>query len=304
MADLNDQFSQLLRQQDFPPGCLYVVGTPIGNLADITYRAAFILANVDGIACEDTRHTAILLNHLGLQKPLLALHDHNEREASETLISHLEAGQRWAYVSDAGTPGISDPGGRLVDSCAQHNLRIIPIPGPSAIATLISASGKGMNQSDGQFQFLGFLPTKGKELQRALLSIDTSHLATLIYEAPQRIEATLKHLHETMTDHSRELIIGRELTKKFETITRIPIASVPTWLTSENEFRGEFVILIEGASAVNELNSEKSAASIQLAKVLSKFLGSKQIAEVLSEVGTISKKDAYQLALDIKKPAE
>lgn len=302
MADVSDQFSKLL-QQDFPKGSLYVVATPIGNLADITYRAAFILANVDGIACEDTRHTAVLLNYLGLQKPLLAIHDHNEREASQIIIKHLQNGQRWAYVSDAGTPGISDPGGRLVDSCASQNLRIIPIPGPSAIAALISASGKAINQSDGRFQFFGFLPTKGKELQQIIHKIDRSELASVIYEAPQRMATTLNHLKEGIADSLREIIIGRELTKKFETISRFPISDIPKWLETQKEFRGEFAIVIEGSPINKETSAEISDETMHLAKTLSSYLGSKQIAEIIAEMGLMSKKDAYQLALELKKPA-
>ena len=148
------------RNQNVPPGALYIVATPIGNLADMTIRGIHILSVVDGIACEDKRHTANLLSSYGIQRPLMALHQHNEHEASELLLQKLKSGERWAYVSDAGTPGVSDPGAILVKLARNAGVQVIPIPGASAITALISASGELFQQQDGQFHFWGFLPQK------------------------------------------------------------------------------------------------------------------------------------------------
>lgn len=297
-----NHFQQQLNQQDFPAGALYIVATPIGNMADITFRAHHILENVDGIACEDTRHTSILLRQLGINKPLLALHEHNERAMAEKLVGYLQSGQRWAYVSDAGTPGISDPGSRLVEVCTHNGVRSIPIPGASAVSAIISASGKGMNTSEGKFQFLGFLPMKAKARDLTMLQIDIASMATIIYEAPQRIATTLNALHSSISDKDREIVIGRELTKKFETISRISIKEIPEWIATQTESRGEFVLLIEGVSKTVEVSEHGEFELAALSRVLSKHIGSKQIAEVISEITTMSKKDAYQLVLDTKKP--
>lgn len=295
----NQIFDQLSRQ-DFPQGALYIIATPIGNLADITFRATYSLNLVDGIACEDTRHSQVLLNQLGIQKPLLAVHEHNEREASENLVKLLQEGQRWAYISDAGTPGISDPGGKLVQTCLTHGIRVIPIPGPSAISTLASVAGAALDQGRGLFQFLGFAPIKGKEQTEFFDRIEHTSLGSIFYETPQRIEKTLELLQTSISDQQRKVVIGRELTKKFETITHLAIAELSNWIKSNEQLRGEFVILVSGA--VTNIQSQSIDHKIlELANQLSAMLGSKQIAEVLANHFEISKKDAYQIALNAKK---
>lgn len=304
MTDLTtplfNQVLEQLKRQEFPLGSLYIVATPIGNLADITLRASFILNLVDGIACEDTRHSQVLLNQLGIHKPLLAIHEHNEREASSQLIKHLQQGQRWAYISDAGTPGISDPGSKLVDSCVKENIRVLPIPGPSAVAAMASVAGHAIELSQGRFQFLGFIPTKGKEQSYFLELIESSHLCSIFYEAPQRIHKTLALLQTCITDDSREIVIGRELTKKFETISRLQLCDLSEWLNADDESRGEFVIMVSGANLTFEQASTTDPKVLALAHSLSKVLGSKQVSEVLSEHYSIPKKDAYQIALQYK----
>ena len=307
MTDLVSQtlntMQQQLQQQDLPNGALYIVATPIGNMADISFRAVHVLNHVDGIACEDTRHTAPLLSSLGIHKPLLALHEHNEREAAEKLAAYLKEGQRWAYVSDAGTPGISDPGARLVDACIAHGLRVIPIPGASALTSIASIAGSAINNSNGEFQFLGFFPSKTKEQKEFIHHLNTAPIASVFYESPHRITATLNTLIESISDQNRKVVIGRELTKKFETIEYLKVHEIAAWLEKKPNLRGEFAIIVGPSIQDTPSNLQTTFNALELIKALEPHMGSKQIAEVLNQVADISKKDAYQLALDNKKPA-
>jgi 16S rRNA (cytidine1402-2'-O)-methyltransferase len=295
-----------LEQQLMPSHSLYMVGTPIGNLGDITYRAVHILKNVDGIACEDTRHTSNLLNAIGIQKPLLAIHEHNEIEAANNLITRLKNGERWAYVCDAGTPGISDPGAKLTDEVRKADLKIIPIPGPSAVSTLVSVAGQLTAHAQTGFQFIGFLPLKGKDRKDALAILEKNNLSVIFYESPQRIKNTLTEIFENISDKSRNLVIGRELTKKFEAITYSQIQDIPQLLSSHFEERGEFCIILGGANKLSKLQTldkgEIEVDPLRLIKALSPFVGSKQIAEIFSNAGLMSKKAAYELSLQTKNP--
>jgi 16S rRNA (cytidine1402-2'-O)-methyltransferase len=295
-----------LEQQLMPTHSLYVVGTPIGNLGDISYRAVYVLQHMDGIACEDTRHTANLLKALGLHKPLISLHEHNESEASGHLISKLQQGERWAYVCDAGTPGISDPGARLTDHVRNANLQVIPIPGPSAVSTLMSVAGQRTHASYSGFQFVGFLPLKGKERNEIFSWIEKSSLPTVFFEAPQRVKKTLLEFYEKISDKDRTLVLGRELTKKFEQISFFKIEDIPEFVKTNFEERGEFCILLSGANPLlkNQLLSQDEIAvdPQELIKAMSSQLGSKQIAEILCAAGLMSKKAAYDLSLQIKNP--
>jgi len=295
-----------LEQQLMPSHSLYMVGTPIGNLGDITYRAVHILKNVDGIACEDTRHTSNLLNAIGIQKPLLAIHEHNEIEAANNLITRLKNGERWAYVCDAGTPGISDPGAKLTDEVRKADLKIIPIPGPSAVSTLVSVAGQLTAHAQTGFQFIGFLPLKGKDRKDALAILEKNNLSVIFFESPQRIKNTLIEIFENISDKSRNLVIGRELTKKFEAITYSQIQDIPQLLSSHFEERGEFCIILGGANKLSKLQTldkgEIEVDPLRLIKALSPFVGSKQIAEIFSNAGLMSKKAAYELSLEIKNP--
>lgn len=291
-------------QQNMPTKALYVVGTPIGNLGDISYRAVHILKTVDGIACEDTRHTAHLLNVIGVHKPLLAIHEHNEMTASLALINKLLAGERWAYVCDAGTPSISDPGAKLVNAVKQAGLQIVPVPGASAVTTLLSVAGQLSTHSSGGFQFLGFLPLKGKERLNAFLQINKSALATVFYESPQRVCGTLRDLHLQTEDLSRMLVVGREMTKKFETISHMSLRDIPSFLDHKPEERGEFCVVVGGTNKV-ALEGDNTPTDMHvdievLARLMAVHLGSKHIAEVLSKCGPISKKLAYEIALKVK----
>lgn len=291
-----------LKQQDLPAGALYMVATPIGNLGDITLRALHVLNSVDGIACEDTRHSAALLQQFGIHKKCLALHAHNEHSASQTVLEHLAKGERWAYISDAGTPGVSDPGARLVDAAQKAALRVIPIPGPSAVSSAISVSGSVMLNSEGQFQFLGFWPHKTKERELILRDICESKKTSIFFESPHHIRETLLLLANSL-EGDRQIFICRELTKKFEQLISIKANEISAWIEAHQTLKGEFIILIEGRPAAANEPVDHDAL-MRWANVLSPFLSSKEIATVLSQILGIAKKDAYQIALDAKAIGE
>ena len=229
--------------QHYPAGSLYVVATPIGNLADITLRALHVLALADAIACEDTRHTGQLLRAYGIDgKPLLALHEHNEREAAATVIARLRAGERVAYVSDAGTPAVSDPGARLVAACAAEGLRVVPLPGASSVTAALSAAGLA---GDGQFLFRGFLPARASERQAAVQALAAEPRAVVLLEALHRIAALADALAAL---DQRAITVARELTKQFEQLATMACAHLPRWLASEPQRqRGEFALVLHPA---------------------------------------------------------
>lgn len=275
-----------------------MVATPIGNLGDITLRALHVLNAVDGIACEDKRHSIALLQQFGIHKKCLALHEHNELEAAQTVIQHLANHQRWAYVSDAGTPGVSDPGARLVNEVQKAGFRVIPIPGPSAVSCAISAAGTVMLDSDGRFQFLGFWPNKTKERDAVLQEICNSKKSSVFFESPHHINETLLAL-STALEPTRQILIGRELTKKFEELVTLRASEVSSWLQNSESLKGEFVIVVAGRLASDNKAPEHSSL-LMWANALSPYLGSKEIAIVLSQTLGLSKKEAYQIALDAK----
>ena len=287
-----------LKQQDLPSGALYMVATPIGNLGDITLRALHVLNTVDGIACEDTRHSAALLKQFGIHKKCLALHEHNEIEGAQTVIQYLNNNERWAYISDAGTPGVSDPGAKLVNEVKKAGLRVIPIPGASAVSSAISAAGAVMHSSEGRFQFLGFWPNKTKERDALVQDISSSKKASIFFESPHHIKETLALLGKNL-DPDRQLLICRELTKKFEQLVSLQAKDVTNWLGVAESLKGEFVILVEGRSS-NIDEAPEHSSLILWANALSPYLGSKEIAAVLSQILGLSKKEAYQIALDAK----
>jgi 16S rRNA (cytidine1402-2'-O)-methyltransferase len=275
-----------------------MVATPIGNLGDITLRALHVLNAVDGIACEDTRHSAPLLNHFGIHKKRLALHAHNEAAASASLIQHLKQGERWAYISDAGTPGVSDPGARLAAAVDLAGFRVVPIPGASAVSCAISVGGSVLLPSDGQFQFLGFWPHKLRDQEECLRQIGHCSKATVFFESPHQIANTLLKLAACLDD-SRMVMVGRELTKKFEQVVHLRPSQLSNWLSSAESLKGEFIVVISAC----EQNSGALANQediLRWVSVLSPLLGSKEIANVIAAISGISKKEAYQLALEGK----
>ena len=286
-----------LQKQDFPSASLYVVATPIGNLGDITFRALHVLSLVDGIACEDKRHSLLLLKHYGITKPMVAIHEHNELEAAKKLMVRLEAGERWAYLSDAGTPGVSDPGARLVAEIQMNGYRTIPIPGASAVTAMLSITGGALLAARGQFQFLGFLPTPKNELEEALRFMIESPIPTLFYESPHRLTKTLIRLSELL-DSDRRIIIGRELTKKFEGLFSLRPNEIPAWLENPNHLKGEFVFVLEGRDRKIVTESDES---LRLAQLLSEQLSSKDLCAVLQSMYGLQKNEAYEVALKVKK---
>ncbi|MBU3613973.1 16S rRNA (cytidine(1402)-2'-O)-methyltransferase [Polynucleobacter sp. Latsch14-2] len=287
-----------LKQQDLPAGALYMVATPIGNLGDITMRALHILNAVDGIACEDTRHSAALLQQFGIHKKCLALHEHNEMSGAQTVIRHLAQNERWAYISDAGTPGVSDPGARLVDEVQKAGFRVVPIPGASAVSSAVSIGGSVLFNSDGRFQFLGFWPNKSKERDALVLNIRTSANTSIFFESPHHIKETLRVLSDAL-EADRQLVVGRELTKKFEQIISMRASEIPQWLEDASSLKGEFIILVAGRPASAD-EAPEHASLLLWANTLSPYLGSKEIAAVLAQALGLSKKEAYQIALDAK----
>jgi 16S rRNA (cytidine1402-2'-O)-methyltransferase len=225
--------------QNHPTGALYVVATPIGNLADISLRALHVLALVDVIACEDTRHTQAMLRHYGIERPLLAVHQHNEAQAALEVVRRLEAGQRVACVSDAGTPAISDPGARLVAAVRKAGLGVVPLPGASSLSTVLSVAGLG---TEGPVVFAGFLPAKAGEREQMLAQLAHLGHAVVLLEAPHRIEALAAQLAGL---GERAVTVGRELTKQFEQIVTLPAAQLPHWLAHDAQrTRGEFALVL------------------------------------------------------------
>ena len=287
-----------LQQQDLPAGALYMVATPIGNLGDITLRALHVLNAVDGIACEDTRHSAALLQQFGIHKKCLALHEHNEMGGAQTVIQHLAQNERWAYISDAGTPGVSDPGARLVDEVQKAGFRVVPIPGASAVSSAVSIGGAVMLNSEGHFQFVGFWPNKTKERDALIHDIRSSAKTSIFFESPHHIKETLLALANAL-EPDRQMMVGRELTKKFEQIISVRASAIPQWLETASSLKGEFIILVAGRPA-NADEAPEHASLLLWANALSPYLGSKEIAAVLAQVLGLSKKEAYQVALDAK----
>jgi 16S rRNA (cytidine1402-2'-O)-methyltransferase len=222
------------------PGTLYVVATPIGNLDDISYRAVRVLKEADLIACEDTRHTAKLLHHYGVDKPTVSYHEHNEAARAEELVAKLTTGLNIAQVSDAGMPGISDPGYRVIKLAIERGVKVVPIPGASALVSALAASGLPTDS----FQFLGFLPAKSGQRRTMLETLRTAPHTTVVYEAPHRIAETMKDIVELL-GAERPVVLARELTKVHEEFIRGGAAEVLQRVrVKEHELKGEMTLLI------------------------------------------------------------
>jgi 16S rRNA (cytidine1402-2'-O)-methyltransferase len=221
------------------PGTLYLVATPIGNLADITHRALQVLNDVDLIVCEDTRHTHKLLNHYGLSTKTLSYHEHNEQQRATELIDRLKRGTNIAVVSDAGTPSISDPGFRLVRAAIENDIPIVPIPGPSALITALIAAGLPTDE----FFFAGFLPARANARRTRLSELQSVPGTLIFYEAPHRLAETLKDAYEILGE--REAVVARELTKLHEEIRRGRLSELTAAYAEKTDIRGEIVVLID-----------------------------------------------------------
>ncbi|HKT97074.1 MAG TPA: 16S rRNA (cytidine(1402)-2'-O)-methyltransferase [Paraburkholderia sp.] len=287
---------ELAQAQQYPAATLYVVATPIGNTADITLRALHVLGLVDRIAAEDTRNTGQLLARYGISKPLVAVHEHNEREAAQRVIDYLRAGERVACVSDAGTPGISDPGAKLVDAVRAAGFQVVPLPGASALVTALSAAGDWV----ATFTFLGFLPPKPKQRASALQPLAGHAHAMVFYEAPHRIVETVQALADAFGP-ARRLLIARELTKLHEALWSGTLAEGPTWLAADaNRQRGEFVLVVEGASAQASGDADHDA----LLRVLLEEVPVKGAAKIAAALTGASRNALYARALELKNEGD
>ena len=273
---------------------LYLIATPIGNLQDITFRAIDILKNVDLIACEDTRHTGQLLAHFSIKKKLTSLHQHNEKEKAKFIINSIKDGGSVAYVSDAGTPAISDPGAFLVNQAHLSNLNIVPIPGPSALTTAFSAAGI----SASQFQFIGFLPSSKSKCRKALQDIFSINMTTIFYESPRRVIKTLTAIVDIFGPE-QEIVIGRELTKLFETIYKDKAISLLERITQNpNDQKGEFVIILSRTE--KKLPTQSDIFDENLLRALLSELPLNKAVKLTATILKKKKKEVYNQALEIK----
>ena len=293
---LPDWLEQSAREQDWPKGALYVIATPIGNLRDMTLRALDCLTRIDALGAEDTRLTRRLLDQYHIKCATFALHQHNEAESAEQVIRRLQQGERIGYVSDAGTPGISDPGARLVSAVVRAGLRVIPIPGASALTSAVAAAGL----PDAPLHFLGFLSSKQALARRELESALALHANLVLYEAPHRIEATLRLL-ATLADTSRMVTVARELTKQFETIVTAPVDAIEAALAESGPLRGEFVLLLHASDSTVEAGED--GAHDKMLVILMQHLPVSEAVAVATQLSGASRKLLYKRALELK-PAD
>ncbi|HYL85931.1 MAG TPA: 16S rRNA (cytidine(1402)-2'-O)-methyltransferase [Candidatus Angelobacter sp.] len=281
-------------------GCLYLVGTPIGNLEDITLRALRILKEADQIACEDTRHTQKLLTHYDIHRPLVSYHEHNELTRAPELVVALEQGARIALVSDAGMPLVSDPGHRLVALCLRHHIPVVPIPGPSALLASLTASGLPSEA----FLFVGFLPARTGERRRALEHLRIEDRTLVFYEAPHRIAECVADAREILGD--RAACVAREVTKIHEEFLRGKLSEIAAWL-EERPARGEITLLI-GPPAAGEGSVEATSAQSLAARVEELMhqakLDRKEALKLAAKERGLTRRAAYAQIVDMKVNSE
>ncbi len=288
--------------QHYPHGALYVVATPIGNLADITLRALHVLQLADTVACEDTRHTQSLLRAYGIDKTaaqLLAVHQHNEAEAAQNVVHRLQQGQRVAYVSDAGTPGVSDPGARLAAAVQAVGLRAIPLPGASSITTALSVAGAVAHGGDqGGFVFAGFLPVKSAERATVIAQqLASEPRCVVLLEAPHRIEELARALAVL---GERRVTLARELTKQFEEVVTQPAQALTAWLDgSPQRSRGEFVVLLHPMPVASD-----DGDSLRVLRLLLKELPLKSAVRLAADITGASRNVLYDTALGWKRDGD
>jgi len=278
-------------------GCLYLVGTPIGNLEDITLRALRILKEVDQIACEDTRHTQKLLTHYDIHKPLVSYHEHNELTRAPELVVALEQGAKIALVSDAGTPLISDPGHRFVTLCVRHHIPVVPIPGPSALLASLSASGLPSEE----FLFVGFLPARSGERRRALEQLRIEDRTIILYEAPHRVSECVADAREVLGN--RSACIAREVTKLHEEFRRGKLSELSTSL-EERPARGEITLLIgpeAPADARAQANSTQSLADRVEELIRQAKLDRKEALKLAAKERGLTRRAAYDEIISEKE---
>jgi len=272
-------------------GTLYIVATPIGNLEDITLRALRILKEVDLIAAEDTRHTKKLLTHYGIQKRLTSYHEYNEKTKSSQLIHRLKEGCRVALVSDAGTPLLSDPGFRLVQEAIRAEVQVIPVPGPSALTAVLSASGLPTDH----FAFDGFLPAKKAARRKYLTGLREEERTLVFYEAPHRVQESLMEILEILGD--REIVLGREVTKLHEEFLRGSVSQLIS-ATEPREWRGEITVVVGGGRKDRDGDRDRDREiRAEIQRLRAEGMRVKEIAEILGERFSMSKREVYRLAL-------
>jgi len=281
-------------QQSQQAGILYVVATPIGNLGDLSPRAVDVLRSVGHIAAEDTRHSRKLLQHFAIQTPLLALHEHNEREVAPRLVEQLLAGRSLALISDAGTPLISDPGFNLVRMARAAGVRVVPVPGPSALLCALSASGLATDR----FVFEGFLPARRTARRARLAELRHESRTLVLYESSHRIVECLQDLAE-LFGGERQAVLARELTKQFETMRDAPLQELAQWVVADpNQQKGELVLLVAGQAAPEK--HLVSAEAEQLLGILLEELPVKLAAKLVARITGLNKRDLYDRALQLK----
>ena len=291
------QLTSDLEQQRFPESALYVVATPIGNIADVSLRALKVLSLVDAIACEDTRNTGLLMSRLGLSTPLFSAHQHNERESAEKIIARLRKGERIALVSDAGTPAISDPGARIVDAVIDAGLRVIPIAGACAGIAALSTSGLMTDE----FHFIGFLPSKTSQRAQLLSTLTTTRATLVFYEAPHRILETAQALASALNG-ARRVVVAREISKLFEQIHRCQLSELHHWLAQAPEHqKGEFVLLVEAAAVSDEPDLSEAT---RVLTILLEGNSVSQAAALAARITGLKKNTLYDLALKMQTYGE
>lgn len=286
-----------LEQQSWPQACLYVVATPIGNLADISPRAVFALNQADVIAAEDTRLSRVLLNAWGINTPLMAAHRHNEARAAQEIIRLLQEGKRVALVSDAGAPAVSDPGGRIVREVRQQGLLVRPIPGASAVITALMGSGVSSDENPA-FAFAGFVPQKSTARQQWLRKWAALDAPVVMFESPHRILACCRDLR-LVCGAGRQLTVARELSKRFEQIVTLPIGELEDWFMQDGHRQlGEFVLILEAAPKADE--NEQMARATELLNVLLETLSVKDSAKIVAQLTGLARDVVYSRALELK----
>lgn len=272
---------------------LYIVATPIGNLNDITLRAIEILKKVDIVAAEDTRHSGLLLQHLGIKAKLFALHDHNEQEKSQLLIEKLKSGVSIALISDAGTPLINDPGYHLVKACRENEINVIPIPGACAAIAALSVAGLPSDK----FSYEGFLPAKSKARQDYLMTLVNETRTMIFYESTHRLLDTL-HDMQTVFGADKQIVLAKELTKTWETIVSYPMTQLINWLNEDiARQKGEFVLIVEGHT---KTDTDIDPNVIHTLKLLTKELPLKKAAAITAEIYGLKKNQLYQIGLSLE----
>lgn len=284
-------------QTDPKPGTLYIVGTPIGNLEDMTFRAVRILQNVNLIAAEDTRHTGKLLQHFQVKTPQISYHEHNRHSRIPELLEYMANGQAIALVSDAGMPAVSDPGYELVIACIQAGITVVPIPGASAAITALIASGLPTDR----FAFEGFLPAKAGKRREFLESLQTESRTLIFYESPYRLQESLQDF-ATVWSGDRHIVIARELTKLYEEFWRGTIAEAIAHY-SQREPQGEFTLVLAGKPP-EQVQLTEAQLKAELLQIISQGISRSQASRQLAKITSVSRRELYQLALSLEIDTE